>query len=506
MAIFGRSEFLPVQQRDSILELAGVRGFDGEFEKSLYVKAVEGKNVAPGSAGAMMLEGARLQQQVSQSRSEYWAQVHALGMGEKGVFVVVDYDAKTAEDLIKAGPPLSGRGLYRIVMSVIKGLRDLQQLAGRPHGNLKPSNVLLSSADAQEARVALTDPAPAGLVARGEASSDLFQLGQLIHALVLHHPFTGAWPVAPTRAWSDLGRQGRGWRKLCNRLLNPNPEKRPRRLAWVQNSVLALRPSKAAMLRPVFAVLLLGALGAAVVMHWERIGNWSEKHLPKRVIANTQPAKDEQERPRQLVVLPQNVILPATQASENPQTLRTEAAFLSDYQVLYEQRGWNGPAQYLGNLRGRFATTSASDTAARKALGDTQELLKKIEARWKALGERADLIVQKAHNDPVLLTYPQFLRESLEPVIARNAGASPLPALLEALEKAGNDAIWNEVVAFLQSAEAQKLDHPWMIESSLLHKRFGNKAVASAEDLRIWLAKAKQAEFAKLAASDDPRS
>jgi hypothetical protein len=45
-----------------------------------------------------------------------------------------------------------------------------------------------------------------------------------------------------------------------------------------------------------------------------------------------------------------------------------------------------------------------------------------------------------------------------------------------------------------------------MIESSLLHKRFANKAVASAEDLRVWLAEAQHPEFAKLAASDDPRS
>jgi hypothetical protein len=45
MAIFGRPEFLPVQQRDSIYELAGVRGFGGEFEKSLYVKGWRGRRL-----------------------------------------------------------------------------------------------------------------------------------------------------------------------------------------------------------------------------------------------------------------------------------------------------------------------------------------------------------------------------------------------------------------------------------------------------------------------------
>src|SRR3954452_18210161 len=106
MAVFGRPEFIPVQQRDSILELAGVRGFDGEFERWLYVKGVEGKEVAAGSAGAMALEAARLQQQVSRARPEHWAEVHAVGMGQQGVFVAVDHYAKTAEDLIKAGAPL----------------------------------------------------------------------------------------------------------------------------------------------------------------------------------------------------------------------------------------------------------------------------------------------------------------------------------------------------------------------------------------------------------------
>jgi hypothetical protein len=136
MAIFGRPEFVPIQQRDSIYELAGVRGFDGEFEKSVFVKGVEGKQVAPGSAGAMVLESARAQQQVSRARPENWAEVHAVGMGDKGVFVVVDHYAKTAEDLIRSGATMSGRGLYRIVMSVLRGLRDFQQICGRPHGNL----------------------------------------------------------------------------------------------------------------------------------------------------------------------------------------------------------------------------------------------------------------------------------------------------------------------------------------------------------------------------------
>src|SRR5439155_3127006 len=101
---------------------------------------------------------------------------------------------------------------------------------------------------------------------------------------------------------------------------------------------------------------------------------------------------------------------------------------------------WHGPAQYLGNLRARFAMTSASDAAARKAMGDTKDLLNKVEERWKGLGENSNFISQRANNDPVLLTYPQFLREAVAPVIARTAGASALPGLPEAGETAANES------------------------------------------------------------------
>ncbi|HEV8604613.1 MAG TPA: SUMF1/EgtB/PvdO family nonheme iron enzyme [Tepidisphaeraceae bacterium] len=502
MAIFGRPEFLPQQHRDSIHELAGVRGFDGEFEKSFFVKGTEARDVAPGSPAALLLEVAKIQQQVSRARPAHWAEVHALGLGEKGPFVVVDHYPRTAADLIKAATPLTSRALYRIIMSALKGLRDLQQISGRPHGNLKPSNVLLSPGDPADAHIALTDPAPAGQVARGESKNDLFQIGQLIHELVLHHPFAGAWPVAATRAWTDLGRHGRRWRNLCNRLLNPNPEKRPRRLASVYKRVWRMRPRKPVLLRPVVLLLVLAAIGGAAVTQRERIWNWTNAHLPRRPVAMSQPTESATEKPRQLVVLPQAADAPTTGPTR---TLAAESEFLSEYQDRYEKRGWSAPAQYLANLAARFAATAPGDSAARKALGDTESMLKKIEERWASLAGTSNFIGTRARNDPVLLTYPQFLRQSVASVISQPTSTSPLPAILESLDRAAADPAWKSVLAFLQSPDAQKLDHGWLIESSPLHKRFGNKAVASAEDLRVWVAEAKLLEFQRLAASDDPR-
>jgi hypothetical protein len=49
-------------------------------------------------------------------------------------------------------------------------------------------------------------------------------------------------------------------------------------------------------------------------------------------------------------------------------------------------------------------------------------MLKKIETQWKALGEKGrNFIAQRAHNDPVLLSYPQFVREAIAPVTSRSS-------------------------------------------------------------------------------------
>jgi hypothetical protein len=505
MAIFGRTEFLPPKQRDSLYELAGVRGFDGEFEKSIYIKGVETRDLAPGSPAAAFLESARLQQQIAKMRPAHWAMVHATGFAEKGAFVVVDHYPQTAADVAKLGLR-SDRALHRIIMSVLKGLRDLQQLTGRPHGNLKPSNVLISGGDLETAEVALCDPAPPNLLAVGQAKDDLFQLGKLIHKLVLGQSFTGAWPVAPTGAWTDLGRSGRRWRNLCNRLLNPNPEKRFKRLATVYNKVARLRPRRAGLLRPIALVVVLLGIGGLTFTQWDRIKGWTQAHLPRSEVATTQPAQPARENPQHLAVVPTTVDPPTRPTTQNTATLAADATFLGEYQSLYEQRGWSAPAQYLSSLRARLSATPATDTAARKAMSDTGATLKTIEERWASLQETSNFLHQRSHNDPVLLTYPQFVRQSISPVISQAATASPLPALLEKLEAAAADKNWGAVVTYLRSADAQKLDHPWLIESSPLHKQFANKSVASSEDLQAWLTHAKSPQFARLAEGDDPRS
>jgi hypothetical protein len=60
----------------------------------------------------------------------------------------------------------------------------------------------------------------------------------------------------------------------------------------------------------------------------------------------------------------------------------------------------------------RFTTTPANDGRAQGA-GDTAAMLKKIEGQVARCRGTSDEIAQRAQNDPVLLTYPQFVGKRL---------------------------------------------------------------------------------------------
>jgi len=83
--------------------------------------------------------------------------------------------------------------------------------------------------------VVLSDLAPPQSVASGQIRNDLFALGQIIISsccIIIRGPGR-----LRRRRLAGTGPRGQRWRNLCNRLLNPNPEKRPRKLAWVYNRV-----------------------------------------------------------------------------------------------------------------------------------------------------------------------------------------------------------------------------------------------------------------------------
>ncbi len=172
------------------------------------------------------LEGARAHKKARDAGAEHWVDILDVGSESGAAYYVAAYHRRSVQQLISGRVKITGAGLYHIVSQVVEGLAEFKRLCGRPHGNLRPSNVLLTGkSDLMQATVLLTDPAgDSQLDAKQGDVPDFHALGEIIYQLVLHRAgrAMGGWPAPDTPEWKRLGKNGEAWRTLCNRLLNPN--------------------------------------------------------------------------------------------------------------------------------------------------------------------------------------------------------------------------------------------------------------------------------------------
>ncbi|HUT32681.1 MAG TPA: hypothetical protein VNE39_04300 [Planctomycetota bacterium] len=201
---------------------AGAEADDLEQHVVKVYHPIELGFVEEASAGcAEFLEAAQLQGAVAQAKPDHWAPIQAAGSTEDEAFYVTAYYTHSAEDLTRVH--LDTRTLHRIISSAVQGLLDLQEVAHRPHGNLKSTNVLIATGeDVSKMRVQLTDPLPgAKLDPRAAALADIRGLGLLLHRLAVQRQPAAKGPqlVPAAEGWGRLGRKGRAWRELCTQLL-----------------------------------------------------------------------------------------------------------------------------------------------------------------------------------------------------------------------------------------------------------------------------------------------
>jgi hypothetical protein len=216
--------------------------------------------------------------------SKYWAPVHEVSAirGEvpgdlpypgayraSGAFAVLDKHERSLASLIEGHVYVSNDDLRNLFTQIITALLDAKRIAKRPHGNLKPSNVLLSNSGLlSAATVHLVDPAPDGsLHAKRPFEKDLHDLGKLIYALVLRRPFDGG-TIGPSKEWKALGPNGEDWRKLAADLLEvgeaTTPDARDLEQILPKIATWTLQPKKAPVVPIAIAasfLLLLGVVG-----------------------------------------------------------------------------------------------------------------------------------------------------------------------------------------------------------------------------------------------------
>jgi formylglycine-generating enzyme required for sulfatase activity len=169
------------------------------------------------------LDRARTQRQAAAAADTHWARIYHSAKIPGGAFYVTDLFAGSLQARIDDPTPLDERELAHVVGSIVDGLRELRAVCGRAHGNLKPSNVLLSSHHLPSAKLALADPAPKAAVSQVGEAGDLRALGEIMFALIERRRPVGDidLSVPSTVAWRRLGPQGEGWRQLCADLLLP---------------------------------------------------------------------------------------------------------------------------------------------------------------------------------------------------------------------------------------------------------------------------------------------
>jgi formylglycine-generating enzyme required for sulfatase activity len=221
------------------------------------------------------LERARLQERMS--GSPHWAPVHEVGTVTGGAYFVTEYCESSAHRLMNGRVQTTSAKLQGLAGGVLDGLLELKQTCQCSHGNLRPTNVLISDrGDPGGSRILLCDPVPSGSAsgAGGEAA-DLRSLGELVTRLVLKRPAsTGsplpAWPITDSSHWQELGKGGEQWREFCNFLLDPYSSAASRNLEQARRHLELFDPvPKAASPRRRqimvgAAVLVVGLIGTAV--------------------------------------------------------------------------------------------------------------------------------------------------------------------------------------------------------------------------------------------------
>ncbi|MBN1764499.1 MAG: hypothetical protein JW860_04515, partial [Sedimentisphaerales bacterium] len=253
MAKFGRYESVREISRSGFSTVYSARLAGISIEENFAVKVLlpgirDTDSAKQTSQADSFLESARVQQKICENTPQFWAPIHETGTSDEGTFYVTDFYPRSVQQLIYGRVRLPEYTLHAVVNAVIQGLLALKRQANRSHGNLKPTNVLISGEGQPEnLKIVLTDPLPDSRIEnRRDQISDFHALGEMIYQLIMHRPFSsvGGWPIPETPEWSYLGKKSEVWRALCNRLLTPHFDPESITLEDVAEKLEELRPVK----------------------------------------------------------------------------------------------------------------------------------------------------------------------------------------------------------------------------------------------------------------------
>jgi hypothetical protein len=225
---------------------------------------------------ALFLEAAQVQAKVVESGAKHWVKLHEFGQTDAGAFYVADMHQRSAAKIVTRGIRLDAGSLSTLVHAVVDGLIELRDTMHRPHGNLKPSNVLIGGPDGptiDQSPVLLTDPKPGSAVSPKDAEGDLHALGRLIYELVTLRPMRerSGVTVSMTDDWSRLGSTALQWVDLCTLLMGgmqgrATPDLEEVRGLIPSASTIAKAKGKGGLIAAAALVLIAGGVGTFFVV------------------------------------------------------------------------------------------------------------------------------------------------------------------------------------------------------------------------------------------------
>ena len=216
------------------------------------------------------LNSARIQKKVADSGAKHWAPVYDCGSNLEGTFYATDKYDRSLQQLIDGRIKVSAQILHTIIESIVKGLIELKEECGRPHGNLKATNVLIvGTGDISQTKIVLSDPlSDEQIDGKVHWDSDLRAIAELIYELTTHRstPTVGGWQVPDSEKWTALEKQAKIWRNLCNLLLNAGVKPGTVAIEAVFKELEEIQKAKPSLSYRWFIAAGLGFIVCAVVL------------------------------------------------------------------------------------------------------------------------------------------------------------------------------------------------------------------------------------------------
>lgn len=215
----------------------------------------------------------RIVEALASNRKNHWASIYDEPASlPDGAFYVTDLFPRSADALADARrPPVAVMELFEVVRQVCQGLGELESIAGRPHGNLKPGNVLLRGRG-RALHAFLTDPLDEKSIDRkAGAALDLKALGRLIFRLVVRAeaPDEVGDQLPDKPQWQALGLDGSQWRALCAKLLSA--DRNGLSLQEASEEIESLRPKAGGQWKLTAVVAAVIAIVISIALIWASI-------------------------------------------------------------------------------------------------------------------------------------------------------------------------------------------------------------------------------------------